>query len=67
MVVLGTSLVVRWLRPHLQVQGMQVRSLVKQQQQQQQKKKKNQTLKRSKIETNLIKSLKKIHIKKNFK
>ena len=40
MVVLGTSLVVRWLRPHLQVQGMQVRSLVKQQQQQQQKKKK---------------------------
>ena len=39
MVVLGTSLVVRWLRPHLQVQGMQVRSLVKQQQKKKKKKK----------------------------
>ena len=60
-----TSLVVQWFRLHLPVQGVQVQSLVGELRSHMPQGQKTKTQNRSNIVTNLIKTLKMVHVKKN--
>ena len=61
-----TSLVVQWFRLHLPVQGEQVQSLVGELRSHMPQGQKTKTQNRSNIVTNLIKTLKMVHVKKKF-
>ena len=65
--ILGTSLVVQWLRLRLPVQPVRVRSLVGELRSHMPQGPKTKTENRSNSVTNSVKTLKMVHIKKNLK
>ena len=65
--VLGTSLVVRWLRLRLPMQGVRFRSLVRELKSHMPQGQNTKTQNRSNVVTNSIKTLKMVHIKKLLK
>ena len=64
--VVGTSLVIQWLRLHVPKQGMQVRSLARKLRPHKHWGQKTKMWNRSNTVTNTIKTLKMVHIKKNL-
>ena len=67
MILLGTSVIVQWLRLHLPIQEVQVPSLARELRSHMPRGQKTKTQNRSNIVTNSIKTLKMVHIKKMFK